>query len=417
MILSTPKVFVIAYGVQDTAECESPDNPRAGAEPISAAASSILILLAILLHSLPLLRSGERAARRPGFVVAPLSTAAQAAPLFKQEVLNPDSPLPIAHVPSICELPDGRLAATWYAGSSEGARDVAIYFARQNPGKSGWSKPRPIVTRELAAHDLNRRIKKVGNPLIFAEDAGRLWLLYVTITVGGWSGSSLNLTCSDDEGLSWVPGRRLTLSPFFNLGELARGRPVALSDGSWAVPIYQELIGRLPELLWLRPSEGGWSASKSRIDGGRSGYQPSLAPLSTNTALALLRDFSPRQRISLARTDDAGRVWSSPEVLGLPNPDAGLAALRLTDGRVLLFFNDSLTSRHHLRLAVSADEGQTWTRLAALAGEDEVEASYPFAIQTRDGQIHLVYRRGLTEIKHLVFNEAWVSAQPGGTSR
>jgi predicted neuraminidase len=416
MILSTSEVFVIAYVVQDTAECESPKNPRAGAEPISAAVSWILILLAILLNSLPLLRTGARAALRPGFVVAAPAPAAQAAPVLKEEVLNPDSPLPVAHVPSICELPDGRLAATWYAGSSEGARDVAIYFATQNPGKSGWS-PRAIVTRELAARDLNRRIKKVGNPLLFSEDAGRLWLLYVTITVGGWSGSSLNVTYSDDGGLSWAPGRRLTLSPFFNLGELARGRPAALSDGSWAVPIYQELIGRLPELLWLRPSEGGWSASKSRIDGGRSGYQPSLAPLSTNTALALLRDFSPRQRISLARTDDAGRVWSSPEVLGLPNPDAGLAALRLTDGRVLLFFNDSLTSRHHLRLAVSADEGLTWTRLATLAGEDEVEASYPFAIQTRDGQVHLVYRRGLTEIKHLVFNEAWVSAQPGATSR
>jgi predicted neuraminidase len=416
MILSTSEVFVIAYVVQDTAECESSSSPRADAEPAAAATSWILMLLAILLNGLPLLRSSERATRHPGFVVAATTPAAQAAPVFKEEVLNPDSPLPVAHVPSICELPNGGLATTWYAGSSEGARDVAIYFATQNPGESGWS-PRAIVTRELAARDLNRRIKKVGNPLIFSGDAGRLWLLYVTVTAGGWSGSSLNVTFSDDKGLSWAPGRRLALSPFFNLGELARGRPVALTDGSWAIPIYQELIGRLPELLWLRPSAGGWSATKSRIDGGRSGFQPSLAPLSTNTALAFLRDFSPRQRISVARTDDAGQVWASPEVLGLPNPDAGLAALRLTDGRVLLFFNDSLTSRHHLRLAVSTDEGQTWTRVTALDGEDGVEASYPFAIQTRDGQVHLVYRRGLTEIKHLVFNEAWVSAQPGGTSR
>jgi predicted neuraminidase len=417
MILSTSEVFVIAYVVQHKVECESSNDPSAGSKPGCAGTSWILILLAILLNSLPWLRTGARAALGPGFVVAAVAPAAHAAPVFKEEVLNPDSPFPVAHVPSICELPDGRLAATWYAGSSEGARDVAIYFATQNPGKSGWSRPRAIVTRELAVRDLNRRLKKVGNPLLFSEDAGRLWLLYVTITVGGWSGSSLNVTHSDDEGLSWVPGRRLTLSPFFNLGELARGRPAALCDGSWAVPIYQELIGRLPELLWLRPSEGGWSATKSRIDGGCSGFQPSLAPLSTNTALAFLRDFSPRQRISVARTDNAGQAWSSPEVLGLPNPDAGLAALRLADGRVLLFFNDSLTSRHHLRLAVSADEGQTWTRLRALDGEDGVEASYPFAIQTRDGQVHLVYRRGLTEIKHVVFNEAWVSAQPGAISR
>ena len=380
-----------------------------------------MILLAIVLNGLPLLQSSGRVGvSPPGFVVparAPVVPAAPATPVFQEEFVNPDSPLAMSHVASICELPNGGLAAAWYAGSREGARDVAICFATQTPGQSGWSRPRAIVTRESAAHDLNRGIKKVGNAVIFSDGAGKLWLLYISITVGGWSGSSLNLTTSTDEGRSWTPGRRLTLSPFFNISELVKNRPVALLDGSWGVPIYHELAGKFPELLWLRETAGELSATKIRIAGGRSGFQPSLMPLSTNTALAFLRDCSPRRKISVARTDDAGLAWSPPQALSLPNPDSGLAALRLSDGRILLAFNDSTVGRENLRLAISGDEGRTWTRIATLAEEASAEFSYPFLIQTRAGAIHLVYTWQRKAIKHVVFNGAWLDARQSAASK
>jgi len=319
-------------------------------------------------------------------------------------------------VASICELPDGRLAAVWYAGSREGARDVAIYFTTQGPGPSGWSEPRAILTPALAARELNRSVKKVGNPAIFSDAAGKLWLLYVTVNVGGWSGSSLNLTTSSDGGLSWAPSRRLTLSPFFNVSELVRGRPVPLSDGSWLVPIYHEFAGKFAELLWLRETPVGLSATKTRITGGRSAFQPALAPLTTNAALVFLRDCSARKKISAARTDDAGQSWSPPEALDLPNPDSGLAALRLADARILLAFNDSTANRSNLRLAVSKDEGRSWRRVATLAEEPKAEFYYPFLLQTRDGKIHLVYTWKRKGIKHVAFNTTWLDARRSGVS-
>lgn len=376
---------------------------------VRRAGSWVLILLAILLNGLPLLRSGAGAGSlRPSFVVPAPRPPASAAPVFHEEFINPDSPLLTSHVASVCELPNGRLAAAWYAGSREGARDVAICFATRDPGADGWSQPTAIMTRERAAIDLNRRIKKVGNPVIFSDAAGRLRLLFVSITVGGWSGSSLNLIESDDEGRSWSRSRRLTLSPFLNISELVKNGPALLSDGSWLVPIYQELFGKLPELLWLRESATAVSATRSRINGGRSGLQPALVPLSTNSALAFLRDVSQRKKIWVARTDDAGLTWAPPRALDLPNPDSGLAALRLADGRLLLIFNDSTTGRNNLRLAVSGDEGQTWTRLATLAETSVGEVSYPFVIQTRDGEIHVVYTWKRRAIKHIAFNEAWL---------
>ena len=377
-----------------------------------------LILSAIVLHGLPWLQSTLRGPHLPPTFELPSRTAsADALPVFTEELIGPEGLWPSYHVASIAELPGGRLAAIWYAGSREGATDVAICFATHDPEASTWSRPRPILTPALAEHELGRAIRKVGNPVIFSDATGKLWLLYVTITVGGWSGSSLNLTTSDDAGQSWTPSRRLALSPFFNLSELVRNRPAPLSGGGWAVPIYHELYGKFAEVLWLRTTGTELLATKSRINGGRSGFQPTLAPLTTNTALVFLRDCSPRKRISVARTDDAGRSWSAPDALDLPNPGSGLASLRLADGRVLLAFNDAPFGRSNLRLAASEDDGRTWKRLATLADEPRAEFSYPYLLQTRDGTIHLVYTWKRKGIKHVAFNAAWLDAQKGTVPR
>ncbi len=322
----------------------------------------------------------------------------------------------MAHVASMCSLPDGRLAAAWYAGSKEGARDVAIVLSTRAPGESTWSTPRTIVTRESAARELHRAIKKVGNAVLFVEPSGRLGLLYVSITIAGWSASSLNVTTSADGGLTWTPSRRLTLSPFFNLSELVKNAPVALVNGGWAVPIYHEFIGRFPEVLWLRPVGEGFSAAKSRISGGAAEFQPALAALNTNAALAFMRDASPRSKITMARTGDAGRTWAPPVALDLPNGDSGLAALRLADGRVLLAFNDTPQGRDNLRLAISADEGKSWRRVAMLGEEAGKEFGYPYLMQSSDGHIHVVYAWERQVIHHVEFNLAWLDKQQQATT-
>jgi predicted neuraminidase len=383
----------------------------------------VLILLAFALACYPVLRTGSRSASsRSAFAVARQSAVAQpepaqAAPFFREEIINSDSDLAMSHVASICELPGGRLAAAWYAGSKEGARDVAIYFSTRDPEAVGWTSPRVIVTRESAKRDLYRPIKKVGNAVLFSDAGGRLWLLYVSITFGGWSGSSINLTKSDDGGLTWAPSRRLTLNPLLNLGELVKNGPITFSDGTCLVPIYQELAGRVPELLWFQPSANGSLLSKTRIHGGRSGYQPAIITLTTNSALAVMRDFSPRQKITVARTDNAAQDWSSPVALDLPNPDSGLAALRLIDGRVLLIFNDSTSGRKNLRLAMSMDEGKTWRRVATLDQVSERGVDYPFVIQTHDGLVHVVYTWKLAMTKHVVFNTTWLDTRADFTTQ
>ena len=42
------------------------------------------------------------------------------------------------------------------------------------------------------AQGVNRYIRKLGNPVVTRDAAGRIWLFYVSVSVGGWSGSAIN---------------------------------------------------------------------------------------------------------------------------------------------------------------------------------------------------------------------------------
>lgn len=300
-----------------------------------------------------------------------------AAPSFATIVLNTRAAgsQPMVHVASPAAYPGG-LATVWYGGTSECAPDVRIWFSG-NPD----ADPAVIMTREKASRDLGRPVQALGNALLIADHDGSLRLLFVTIAMGKWSGSQLNSCVSKDGGLTWSRAERLTLSPFFNLAELVRNRPLPLADGGWCVPVYQEFLGKFPELLWLG-RDGSWR--KSRIAGGCTSFQPSVVPLDGRRAIALMRDYTPARRIHLARTEDGGRSWTKPIPTSLPNPDAGISALRLSDGRILLAYNDSTIDRRNLSWAVSGDEGISWRRIGSRPDQGITSFSYPYLL--REGE-------------------------------
>jgi len=363
----------------------------------------ILAALALGLNLLPLWRGGVDQPRSPAFAIREPSTppSRNGVSDIHQESIGPSLATPSAHVASICELPSGGLAAAWYGGTREGHRDVAIYFSTRSTGP--WSPSQAVVTRDSATRELRRYVRKVGNAVIFADERS-LWLVYVSVAVGGWSGSSLNLKRSFDEGRTWTPSRRLTLSPLFNISELVKNKPSALVGGGWVLPVYHEAVGKFSELIWLRETTGGVTCVKTRMFGGKSAFQPSLVPLSAREALALCRPAGGSRSVMLSRTTDAGQHWSVPQSTGFPNPDSGLDALRLFDGRLILAFNDSKKGRDNLSLAVSNDNGVSWAPATTVAAESGGEFSYPFLLQTGDGRVHLVYTWQRTAIKHLAFN-------------
>ena len=347
---------------------------------------------------------------------APDSAALPA--IYREESLGPGEGIASVHVASLAEYAPGRLAAAWYGGSREGARDVAVLVSTRDGGKASlWSRPVVVVNQASAQRDLNRFVKKVGNPLLFSDGGGRLQLLFVSIAVGGWSGSSLNLTESADGGVTWTPARRLVLSPFFNVSELVKNPPAPVQGGGWAVPVYQETVGKFPEFLWLDVPNAMASATRSRPFGGRIAFQPALLPLDAQRALLLCRTAGYQTELFGSRTDDGGVHWSAPAPVGLPNPGSGIAAIRLFGGRLLVAFNDSESARDVLRLAISDDEGRTWRRGATVIEQPGEEFSYPFLLQTGDGMIHLAYTWKRRAIRHVEFTPAWLDSSLKGDKR
>ncbi|MDZ7698349.1 MAG: sialidase family protein [Deltaproteobacteria bacterium] len=376
----------------------------------------ILVPVTILLYAWPFFDwISHRHTTSPTFTNRNLSPAFKHEHSFmKAGFITPASKKNMVHAAALCELPDGRLAAVWYGGSREGAKDVAIWYAEGGMDQTdAWSQPRVLVNRSSATRELGRYIKKVGNPVIFTGPDRRVWLIYVTVTVGGWSGSSLNLKMSEDGGLTWQPSRRLTLSPLFNISELVRTKPVNLTQGKMVLPIYHECIGNFPELLWIEPKNGPTDPSyrKTRMAGGTGFIQPCVVPYTPSRAAAFYRCTSKEKAIGRAFTTTVGTYWSSPQILDLPNPDAGLDALLLSHGRILMAFNDTPSGRGNLRLALSDDQGMTWRRIATIENHPGEEFSYPYMISTKNGWIHLVYTWRRKRIKHVVFNEAWVNKQ------
>lgn len=110
-------------------------------------------------------------------------------------------------------------------------------------------------------------------------------------------------------------------------------------------------------------------------------------------------------------TRDGGASWSAPVATDLPNPDAPVDVLPMSDGRLLIAFNDSPSGRSVLRLAASSDRGATWERLATLEDEPGGRFAYPYMIRARDGRLHLVYSWQMKRIRHVTFNEAWLRAR------
>jgi predicted neuraminidase len=379
-----------------------------------------LVLIAVTLavaafaarHAPFALVSAPRSARAADVTrVSPVvAVGTEALPQFSESWVSPQGHVRSTHSSAICVMPSGELLAVWYGGTREGAADVALFTSRLAAGTALWTAPTRTVDRIMAQTELERSIKKLGNAVIFPDQAGTLWMVYVSVSMGGWSGSALNVKSSHDEGRTWGPSRRLTLNPFLNLSTLVRNKPIYTDDGRIGLPVYYEMAIKFPQILWLTPgARGSVPAYRLRnLSAETDLIQPALVPLGQDRMLMILRDRRPHRRMHTIYSEDNGWSWSEAMPSELPNPDSALDAVRLADGRIVLAYNHAEHGRDNLRLAVSADAGRTWCAGPVLEATAGREFSYPYLVQDHAGTLHLTYTWQRERIKHLRFNVAWL---------
>ena len=128
--------------------------------------------------------------------------------------------------------------------------------------------------------------------------------------------------------------------------------------------------------------------------------QPTLWQCSSGEIRMLMRSTQRIGRIVASSSADGGSTWTPGRVTALPNPNSGIDAVKLRDGRVVLVYNHLTEGRHEIHLAVSADDGETWTE-PVLLESGPGEYSYPAIMQSEDGAIHITYTWHRKRIRYI----------------
>jgi predicted neuraminidase len=313
------------------------------------------------------------------------------------ELVYESAPVPCAHASTIAEARDG-LVAAWFGGTREGHPDVGIWISRQEGGR--WLPP--VEVANGAQPDGTRH--PCWNPVLFQPADGPLLLFYkVGPSPRAWWAL---VRISADGGRTWSAAAKL---PDGILGPI-RAKPVERPGGGELLAgSSTEHEGWLAYLERFRSSAGwtlealssarSWSRGAALNDPKEfAAIQPAILLHSPTRWQLLCR--SQQGVVTEAWTEDGGLTWSRMRATSLPNPSAGIDALRLADGRLLLAYNPTASGREKLGIAVSV-EGQSWQPVVTL--EDAPgEYSYPAMIQTRDGLVHVTYTWKRQRIKHVV---------------
>ena len=318
------------------------------------------------------------------------------------------APFASAHASTIVETREG-LAAAWFAGTREGAADVGIWVSRRLadlPGRSPggaeadrWTTPIEVATGVQA--DGTRH--PCWNPVLFQMPDGSLALFYkVGPSPQTWWGM---VRTSRDAGHAWSEAARL---PDGILGPI-KNKPVQLPGGDLLCPSSTEHAGW--RIHFERSGDGGqtWQATGPLNDGKPiAAIQPSILIHKDGKLQAVGR--TRQGKVFEVWSEDGGKTWGPLKLTVLPNPNSGIDAVTLADGRHLLVYNHTTRGRSPLNVAVSAD-GKTWQAAAVLESEPG-EYSYPAVIQTADGLVHITYTWKRQRVKHVVLDPRKLVLRP-----
>lgn len=326
-----------------------------------------------------------------------------------EEFVFTKASFPQCHASSICETSRG-LVVAWFGGTEEKAKDVGIWVSYHDG--SSWSSP-----QEWANGVQHTGLRHpCWNPVLYQPpgDAPTLLFFKVGPTPSTWWGESM---VSYDRGRTFRDRKRLPET----IDGPVRCKPILLADGrtllcgssteydGWRVHFEMvSLEDGQPADDWLRIGPINSADEFNAI-------QPTFLRHADGRLQVLCR--TRESVIATSFSADEGKTWTKLQATNLPNPNSGVDAVTLQDGRQLLIYNhlesgDSGWGRRGmLNLAISND-GIEWRAVAAIERERDAEFSYPAMIQTSDGLVHISYTWKRQRIKHVVVDPKSLAPGP-----
>ena len=301
---------------------------------------------------------------------------------------NPQGKRSFCHAPTLLETSAGDLLASWYAYNQEEHKDACLALVRRRQGQSEWEVCAPVAGSATGS---------VGNPVLFQEPAGRIWLLFVVLNGTYWNDALLEGVWSEDEGYSWSRPVRL----WNEKGLMIKHPPVLRGDGSLMLPVYDESTG-CSRLLVSRSPYDQWE-EVYRFAGVRI-TQPVLVREAAGRLGLFFRPCSDPRRIWRSHSRDSGATWSVPMRTPLPNPLSGIGAFVVNRCIAVVYNHTEKHQRFPLSISLSRNGGTTWETPWHI---DTIrhEVSYPSFFLGHNRVIHGVYTYNRRAIKYVSFDQ------------
>lgn len=231
--------------------------------------------------------------------------------------------------------------------------------------------PSVLRTRDGVLHvfylGFKKHVWKDGNPT--PEDQSDIWSVQ-----------------SRDDGKTW--GRPQCV---FKGYSGATNGAIETSDGVLVVPFSRCVSnpGRLVSLAAVSKDGGkGWTLSNTIDIGGAGDHdgaiEPTVVELRDKRIRALIR--TTKGAFWESHSSDSGLSWSAAVPTRIQSSHAPGYLTRLADDRLALVWNrGNGWERKELSIALSADDGKTWSEPFILVRGREV--TYPFVFENRPGEL------------------------------
>lgn len=313
------------------------------------------------------------------------------------EMIGPDLEHDFASVGSLVTLNDGRVMICYGAPVNPHNRPPGTLSIRARTSAddcASWSEERIILHLPQC---------QACDGVLFRDRTGALWCFHLGFYASVWPEGShspdMCQTRSDlwaakslDEGETWADHRII-----FRGYTGATNGAIQTSTGLFLVPFSYDVTnpGRLVSACVISCDDGDSFQLGQSIDLGGHGdhagaLEPAVIELRDGRIWMLIR--TTQGHFLQAFSEDAGFSWSEPEPSIFRSPSSPCHITRLQSGRMAIIWNntmDTTQGRTALHMAISEDDGKTWTDpLEVIRGPEEApQVSYPCLYEYRPGTI------------------------------
>jgi hypothetical protein len=324
--------------------------------------------------------------------------------------------------PVIDRLRSGRLVCVFSVRSDQ-PRKLKIAVETSDDGGKSWTAPR-VIFDHAHAEDADPN-------LLVDED--RILAFSTTVPDPARIDQTLIYMRESRDGINWSDEVLLKTPHRYLAGKIHQGH--RLSDGTLIVGYAWDTWAE----QGMPPATEGEMDIKSGVlrskDGGRTWIpggdlyavvpktsphsitgldEPATAVLHDDVIFALMRASG--TKLYNAWSHDGGLSWDRPQPSTLSAHNSPAALWKVDhSGDLLVAWDNSTTGRTPLTVALSADEGHSWSAprvIVDTSGPEQV--SYPSAVQAKDGTMIVVWQQdlpqGAREVRIARFNRAWLLA-------